>query len=167
MPRRCRARCAQSNSSRTLPNSKLVRQLYRSLSAEEIAGCSVGGGLWRGQRRDRGRLSFGEMEFLLFVLELVEAVVDAALGEQLLMGALFAEAAFVEDEDAVGVLDGAESMRDDERGAAAEEAAERFANLKFGFGVHARSGFVEDKEARIVREGAGEIDELALADAER
>ena len=115
----------------------------------------------------RPRLSVGEVEFLLFVLELVEAVVDAALGEEFLMGALFAEAAFVEDEDAVGVLNGAEAMRDDERGAAAEKAVERLADQEFGFGVHAGRGFVEDEEARIVGEGAGEIDELALADAER
>lgn len=46
----------------------------------------------------------GEMQLLLFVLELVEAVVDAALGEELLVRALLAEAAFVEDEDAVGML---------------------------------------------------------------
>jgi len=54
-----------------------------------------------------------EMQLLLFVLELVEAVVDAALGKQLLMRALFAEAALVEDEDAVGMLNGAETMGDD------------------------------------------------------
>src|ERR1700733_2287737 len=107
------------------------------------------------------------MEFLLFVLELIEAVVDAALGEEFLVCALFAQAAFVEDEDAVGVLNSAEAMRDDECGAAAEEAVERFADQEFGFGIDARCGFVEDEEARIVREGTGEIDELALADAER
>src|SRR5712672_4582214 len=54
-----------------------------------------------------------KMQLLLFVLELVEAVVDAALGKQLLMRALFAEAALVEDENAVGMLNGAEPMRDD------------------------------------------------------
>src|SRR5712664_2705800 len=58
-------------------------------------------------------------------------------------------------------------MRDDERGAAAEEAVEGIADLQLGFGVHAGGGFIKDEEARIVREGAGEIDELALADRER
>jgi hypothetical protein len=49
-------------------------------------------------KRSRGAAdAVGQAEFLLFVLELVEAVVDAALGEQFLMSALFAEAAFVED----------------------------------------------------------------------
>src|SRR6267142_2009389 len=78
------------------------------------------------------------------------------------MRALFAEAAFVEDEDTIGVLDGAEAMRDDQRGAAAEQAVEGIADLQLGLGVHAGGGFVEDKEARIVREGAREIDKLAL-----
>src|SRR5712664_421203 len=78
------------------------------------------------------------------------------------MRALFAEAAFVEDEDTIGVLDGAEAMRDDQRGAAAEQAVEGIADLQLGLGVHAGGGFVEDKGARIVREGAREIDKLAL-----
>ena len=43
---------------------------------------------------------FRQAEFLLLVLELVEAVVNAALGEQFLMRALFAQSAFVEDENA-------------------------------------------------------------------
>src|SRR5579863_7821098 len=105
------------------------------------------------------------MQLLLFVLELVEAVVDAALGEQFLVGALFAEAAFVEDEDAVGVLNRAQTVCDDERGAAVKQAVECFANLEFSFCVDAGCCFVEDQETRIVRESASEIDELALADA--
>src|SRR5271170_7359354 len=107
-----------------------------------------------------------QAEFLLFVLELVEAVVDAALREEFLMGALFAKAAFVEDEDARSVLNGAQAMRDDEGGAAGEEAVERFANLQLGFCVDARGGFVEDEEARIVSERARKANELALADGE-
>src|SRR6266404_2439308 len=58
-------------------------------------------------------------------------------------------------------------MRDDKRGAAAEEAVEGIADLQLGLDVHAGGGFIKDEEARIVREGAGEIDELALADGER
>src|SRR5258707_1451601 len=58
-------------------------------------------------------------------------------------------------------------MRDDKRRAAAEEAVEGIADLQLGLGVHAGGGFIKDEEARIVREGAGEIDELALADRER
>src|SRR6266403_1285639 len=89
-----------------------------------------------------------EVQLLLFVLQLVEAVVDSALGEEFLVRALFAEAPLVEDEDAVGMLNGAKAMRDDQRGAAAEQAVEGIADLQLGLGVHAGSSFVEDEEAR-------------------
>src|SRR5882762_2394700 len=104
------------------------------------------------------------MQLLLLVLQLVKPVVNTALGEKLLARALFAQAPFVEDEDAVGVLDGAQAMGDDQSGAPGEQAAESFANEKFRFRVHAGGGFVKDEETRIVGQGAGEIDELALAD---
>ena len=130
-----------------------------SRAAEWVAGREADR---RGGRRiPRG---FRQAQFLFFVLELVEAVVDAALGEKFLMRALFAQAALVEDENAVGVLNGAQAMGDDERGAAGEQAVERFANQQLGFGVHAGGGFVENQEARIVRQRAGEADQLALAD---
>src|SRR6266852_8197215 len=83
------------------------------------------------------------------------------------MRALLAETAFVEDEDAISMLNGAEAVRDDERGAAAEEAVEGVADLRFGLGVDAGGGFIQDEKARIVRESAGEINELALTDGER
>src|SRR5258707_8372902 len=86
----------------------------------------------------RGVRIVGEMQLSLFVLELVEAVVDAALGEEFLVRALFAEAALVENENAVGMLNGAEAMRDDQRGATAEQAVESIADLQLGLCVHAR-----------------------------
>src|SRR5437879_4655275 len=83
------------------------------------------------------------------------------------MSALFAQAAFVEYEDLVGVLNGTETMRDDERSAARQQTAEGFANLQLCFCVHAGCSFVEDEKARIVGERAGKIDELTLADRKR
>src|SRR6266850_4258651 len=126
-----------------------------------------------GNRKRRAGVAAGgvgivwDMQLLLFVLELVEAVVDAALGEEFLVRALFAEAALVEDEDAVGMLNGAETMRDDQRGATAEQAVESIADLQLGLRVHAGSSFVKDEEARIVRQGAGKIDELTLTNRQR
>src|SRR5262252_8283782 len=58
----------------------------------------------RGTLRERRRAAVWKMQFLFFVLQLVEPVVNAALRQQFLMRALFAQAAFVEDQDAVGVL---------------------------------------------------------------
>src|SRR4029077_11915320 len=60
---------------------------------------------------------FWQAEFLFLVLELIEAVVNAALAKEFLMRALFAESTFVEDEDARGVLNGAQAVSDDQRSA--------------------------------------------------
>jgi hypothetical protein len=45
-------------------------------------------------------------------LELVELVVEAALGEELLVGAALAELAFVHNEDFVGRLHGRQAVGD-------------------------------------------------------
>ena len=45
-------------------------------------------------------------EFLIFVLQLIELVINAALREQLLMSAHFAHLAFVHDNNLVGLLHG-------------------------------------------------------------
>jgi len=50
------------------------------------------------------------------------------------------------------------------RACARRASGRSFANEKFRFCVHAGGGFVKDEETRIVGQGAGEIDELALAD---
>ena len=63
-------------------------------------------------------------QLLVLILQLVETVVDAALSQQFAVRALFAQAALVEDEDAVGMLDGAEAMGNDDGGAAREQAIE-------------------------------------------
>src|SRR5260370_13808307 len=106
----------------------------------------------------------GHAQLLIFVLELIQAIVNAALRQQFLVRALFAEASLVEHQDAVGVLDGAQAMGNDQRRASEEQAVERVAGQHFGLGVHARSGFVENEEARMLRQGAREADELPLAD---
>src|SRR5712692_3931150 len=106
----------------------------------------------------------GQADFLVLVLELVETVVNAAMAEQFLVRALLAQAAFVEDQNTLGVLDGAQAVRDDDGRAAGEQAVQRGADLQLSFGVHAGGGFVEDQEARVVRQCAREADQLPLAD---
>ena len=120
-------------------------------------------------KRSAGRTGRAHVQaqLLVFVLELIEPVVNASLTEQFLMGALLAQASFVEDENAVGILDGAQAVRDDNRGASGEQPVQGFANHHFGFCIDAGGGFVEDQEVRIMRQGAGEAHELALADGKR
>ena len=83
------------------------------------------------------------------------------------MRALFAQAPFVEDEDAVGVLNGAEPVRDHQRCASLKQPVERLADLQLGLRVHTGCRFVENQEPRVVGQGAREADELPLADRQR
>ena len=83
------------------------------------------------------------------------------------MRTLLAQFALVENENAVGVLNGAQPVRDDERGAALEQTVERFANQNLGLGVHARRRFVKNQEPGIVRQRPREADQLALPHGER
>ena len=68
------------NAGRMAFNSLRVSQGKPALPVRAVSTISVGGGLGRWQGRKRRGLCFGEVEFLLFVLQLVEAVIDAALG---------------------------------------------------------------------------------------
>ncbi len=62
-------------------------------------------------------------DFLIFVLQLIEPVINAALGEQLLVGTHFANLAFVHHDDLIGALDSGEPVSDDYRSAAFDHAA--------------------------------------------
>src|SRR5690606_25621953 len=103
---------------------------------------------------------------VLHELELVEARVEAAALEELAVRPLLAQLAPVEDEDAVGVLDGGEAVGDDDGGAAAHEGVERVLDLALERGVDGAGGLVEDEDERVEGEGACEGEELALADGE-
>src|SRR5580704_678384 len=102
-------------------------------------------------------------EFLFFILQLIQTIVNSALRQEFLMSALLAQAAFVEDENAVGVLHSAQAVRNDQGRSAGEEAFHGIANEKFGLGVHAGSRFIQDQETRVVSQCARKANELALA----
>src|SRR5256885_12791315 len=106
------------------------------------------------------------VDFLLFVLQLVKPIVNSALGEKFLMRSLFAQFALVEHENTVRMLNRTQPMRDHKRRAAREQPIERFANQQLGFRIHAGSRFIQNQKARIVRESPREVDELPLADGE-
>ena len=101
---------------------------------------------------------------LILVLQLIQPVVDAALGQELLVGARLAQRAAVQDEDVVHVLDGRQPVRDGDRRAARHQDVQRVADEELGFGVDARRRFVEDQHARIEGQRAGERQQLLLAD---
>ena len=89
-------------------------------------------------------------DFLIFVLQLIQLVVNAAIGKQLLVGTHFADLSLMHDDDLVRALDGREAVRDDERGASFDHAAEGVANPKFGFRIDAGGGLIEDQNPGVV-----------------
>src|SRR6185312_10671564 len=80
------------------------------------------GGDWIGRRLAK---------FLIAVLELVELPVEAALREELLVGAALAQRAFVHDENGVSRLDCAQPVCDEDAGAAGDHAGEGEAHTIF------------------------------------
>lgn len=76
-------------------------------------------------------------------LDVVQPAVDATSRHQLGMAADLLHAALVEHDDAVGVDDGREPVRDDQRGAAALEVLDRGLHRALALGVERAGGFVE------------------------
>src|SRR5712692_6378586 len=79
------------------------------------------------------------------------------------MRAALDDAARLDDQNLIGAPDGGETMRDDESSAAAHEVAQPLLNERLGFGIEAGSGFVENEDARIGENGAGDGDALFLS----
>src|SRR5215471_11559177 len=129
---------------------------------------SIAGRLRR--RHGWNRAGFGETrrngKLLFFVLQLVQPVVDSALRKKFLMRALFAELSFVEDKDAIRMLNRAKAMRNHQRRSACKQTVKSLADLKLGLCVHTRSGFIQNQESRIMRKRSSKIDQLTLPDGE-
>ena len=68
------------------------------------------------------------------VLDMGEAGVEAVQREQLIMGAALDDFAVPQDQDQVGVADGAEAMGDDEAGATGHEPVQSFLDEPFEIG---------------------------------
>ena len=65
--------------------------------------------------------------------------------------------------DAVGVFDGRQAVRDDQRGAALHQPVQRLLHRALGFAVQRRGGLVEDQDRRVLVDRARDRQALALA----
>src|SRR4051794_5658896 len=72
----------------------------------------------------------------------------------------------LEHHDAVGTLDGAQPVRDDQRRAPGQQASEAALNARLGGDVNARGSLVEHEYPRVDDYCSRERDELALAAGE-
>ena len=72
------------------------------------------------------------------------------------MRATLGNAAFVEDEDQVGVLHGGDAVADDDDGAPAVVATQVAEDPALGVGIDRRERVVEDEDVRLADEGCME-----------
>ena len=76
---------------------------------------------------------------------------------------LFDDAAFFEDEDGVAVSDGGQAMGYEDYGLFATQGVYAVLDFGFGFAIQGAGGLVQDEEAGVFVEFAGNGDSLSLA----
>jgi hypothetical protein len=96
----------------------------------------------------------------------VQARVQAALGDQLLVAALLDQATALQNQDAIGRAHRAEAVGDHQRGAAAQELGQRARQLRLGIAVDAGRSLVQNQDRRVAIHGSREGDQLPLAGRE-
>src|SRR5438477_1084354 len=129
----CTAEAGASAANRTLCRGPLLR-----------AGCSCA------------------FELFLEQLFVVQLRIIAAVSEQLVVCDALGDGAFDQDDDLVGVANGGGAVRNQNRGAALHDSAQAVEDALLGLGVDARERVVEDENARIADNGAGDGGALLL-----
>ena len=88
------------------------------------------------------------------------------LADELVVGAGLDDPALVEDEDPVGVEQGAEPVGDEDDGPVGPGGVDRLLNPPLVDVVERRGPLVEDQDRRVLEEDAGQGDPLPLAAGE-
>src|SRR6266852_6819922 len=96
-------------------------------------------------------------------LSLVEALVDRAGAEQLGMGADGFDTALVDNHNAIGNFQGVEAVGNDQSSSIAHELLQGSMNQRLIFSVGGAGKFVQNQDARIAKDRAGQGDALSLA----
>src|SRR3989338_10121078 len=99
-------------------------------------------------------------------LSMPHVSISATTCQQLLMRAGFVDTAVVEDDDAVGVRDGAEPMGDHEAGVALGGGAELILDVELGLAVERGGPLVAKEDGGLAEHRAGDGDALLLAPGE-
>ena len=98
----------------------------------------------------------------LQALHVIQPLVVPVFGYQLLVRAVFHDFALVHDVDFVRVADGAQAVGDGDGGARLHQALQGFLHQAFALRVEGGGGFVQDEDGRVLQDGAGDADALAL-----
>ena len=110
-----------------------------------------------------GRDGFG---FGLFGLQRPHMGIEASARQQGGVGAALGDLAIPQDDDFVGVHHGGEAMGDHQGGALAGEAAQSGLDVLLRAGVQRGGGFIQNKDAWVLQDRAGDGDPLFFAAGE-
>lgn len=91
------------------------------------------------------------------------AGVEPAGGDEVVVAAALGNPPLVEHQDLVDVGDGVQAVGDDDHGALAGELRDRGLDLRLVLGVGEGGGLVQDQDRRVLEDGTGDRDALALA----
>jgi len=117
-------------------------------------------------------LRSGALRVLGFVVEhlaelrLIELTIHTAALEQLVVCTLLGNHAVLDHQDAVGLQNRGQAVRDDDVGAPAHKVLQRVLNGVFGDGVQGRGGLVQNQDARILEHHTRDGEALLLAAGE-
>src|SRR5690606_37741791 len=103
---------------------------------------------------------------LLAVLHRMQPAVDAIVLDQLGVATLFGDAILSDYDNAVGILDGRQAVRDDERRAPLRQFQQRLLNRRFGLGIQRGRRFVENQDGGVLEEHARDSNTLLLPAAQ-
>ena len=96
-------------------------------------------------------------------LRAVQLGVEAAAGQQFAVRAALDDPSVVDHEDAIGVDDRRQAVRDDDRGSAAQDLVERLLDRELRLGVEVRRRLVEDHDRGILEQQTRDRESLLLA----
>src|SRR5262249_47673633 len=101
--------------------------------------------------------------YWLIILQPIEPPVHAMLFQQLLMRSHFPHLSFVYHQDAVGILNRRESVRNDEIRAIHHKFGKGILNEHFCFRIDTRGGLIKHENRRIVRKRTRKRQQLSLS----
>lgn len=96
------------------------------------------------------------------VLMGVQAVIISAQRQQLVVGAGLGDAPAADDKDLVRAADGGQAVRHDEAGAPCQHRLDGVLDELFRLGVDAAGSLVQNEDARVGEDHAGEAHKLLL-----
>src|SRR5215470_16698406 len=110
-----------------------------------------------------GRAARALMDFMDACLQTVQRRIAAACSDQIIMGAVLSQTAAVDSDQAIASPNGRQPMCDDEHGTAPGELRHVLLDDPLALVVESTRRLVEDQDARVIDDRAGDGQTLALS----